>query len=73
MKQLVKETQPDEMEHPPKRKKKEKKRKRLQSEGSELDVTAQQQLSRSSKPKKAIQAATHIRKKVPPLCVSLSS
>ena len=70
MKQLVKETQPDEMEHPPKRKKKEK-RKRLRSEGSELDVTAQQQSSRSSKPKEAIHAATHIRKKVPPLCVSV--
>lgn len=70
MKQLVKETQPDEMEHPPKRKKKEKKRKRLRSEGSELDVTAQQQSSRSST-KKAIHAATHIQKKVPPLCVSV--
>lgn len=68
MKQLVKETQPDEMEHPPKKKKKEKK---LRSEGSELDVTAQQQSSRSSKPKKAIHAATHIRKKVPLLRVSV--
>ena len=63
----VKETEPDETEHPRKKKRKEKKRKRIQAEGSESDVTAQQQSSQSSKPKKALRAATHIPKKVPPL------